>query len=102
MFVLIITQKSKLVQSLTLHNVAIPIKSVFKKYQNDYDYKIYFLVQRKNPTKICDVDVNNIVISKLTESKNISMYLIVLVLFLVLLVLILCISFNIAQNEWIS
>ena len=41
MFVLIITQKSKLIQSLTLHNVAIPIKSVFKKYQNDYDYKIY-------------------------------------------------------------
>ena len=59
-------------------------------------------MQSKNPTKICDVDVNNIVISKLTESKNISMYLIVLVLFLVLLVLILCISFNIAQNEWIS
>ena len=41
MFFVIITQKSKLIQSLTLHNVAIPIKSVFKKYQNDYDYKIY-------------------------------------------------------------
>ena len=54
------------------------------------------MVQSKNPTKICDVDVNNIVISKYIESKNNSMYLIALVLVLVLLVLILCISFNIA------
>ena len=70
-----------------MHNVIIPIKSLLHKDQNHYYYRIFLdecsyqlgkekLYAAKKSIKIWEVNVNNIVISKLVKTKTNSKYLI--------------------------
>ena len=79
---------------MTLHNVTIDIKSVLNKYKNHYHYKIFLekrsyelakklsqifvrsIIIKNLLVKIWDVNVDNIVISKLVKTKTNSTYLI--------------------------
>ena len=65
---------------LTLHNIIIHIKSVLNKDKNDYYCKIFLekcsYQLAKRPIKTWDVNVDNIVISKLVRTSTNSKYLI--------------------------